>query len=563
MARVAKVSNNKKRQIDALVEQAAQVMQQGRFDVCEQLCRRIDEMQQGNADASSIRGVMASRMGHVQQAIQLFHRAIEAAPRRCEFHANLAGIYLIQGKAEQALESYRRALTLKPLQLQFQLGCASALIALARFDEALTMMIAAHKRQPRNTDVLMKLFRASYDAGYIARAEGWLQLLLAVEPLDAEAHYCYGMLLLEDGRKQDGEREVRETLRLNPAHADAGILLSELKTYGEQDADADQLASMYKQAKEQSPERIKLGFAYGKVLDDLGNYDAAFRCFDEANTIRSQSSRYDQDQELAHLQMVMQANTPAVVQQQAGLDDASPLFIVGMPRCGSTLVEQILGAHPDVVTRGECGYFEEALHRTAPKNTPLTLDAMAAYEPDQWQALGRSYLEMLQAGVGSAARYTDKTLSNVRLIGAIHCALPNACIIHVRRHPLDTCWSIYRHNMLGTMFDYGRNLGQLGYYYRMYQQLMQHWREVLPAGVMYELDYEALIGDQEQQTRQLLDACGLPWDEHCLHFYQTQNAVRTASLMQVRKPISAASIGGWEHYEKQLQPLVKILGVTV
>jgi len=556
---MAKLSNNKKRQLRQLADRAAQCWNQGQFDACEKLCKQMHALQDGNADAASLRGLIANHQGQTDQAIALFQAAIKASPRRCEFHANLAGVYLTQGRAEDALVSYRSALKLKPNVIQLQVACAGALIALGRFEAALSMLTSAQKRRPNDVDVLMALFRANYQAGHTTTAQGWLEKILSNNPAHIEAHYCLGVLLIEDGKAEAAEPEIREALRLNPKHGDAAIVFSELKTFRQRDEVVEQIASTYGTSTEDT--RLKFGFAYGKILDDLGDYDNAFRCFESVNAIRKQHSNYDQDMELSHLNAVMQSYTADVVQQSTGVKDSSaPLFIVGMPRCGSTLVEQILASHSDVLPRGECGYFESALDDVSrDTEAPFTLDTLTSFDADQWQQLGQTYLNKLHIKTGQAKHYTDKSLSNIRLIGAIHCALPQAKIIHVRRHPLDTCWSIYRHNLLGGMFDFGHNLGELGYYYRMYLRLMQHWREVLPDGVMIEVDYEDLVTDQEAQTRRLLDLCDLSWDEQCLRFYQAEHAVRTASVMQVRRPMSSGSIGVWKHYEKHLQPLMRIL----
>jgi len=536
-------------------------MNQQRFDLCEQLCAHIDSLQENNADAASIRGVMASSMGRQKLAVRYFQRAIEVAPRRCEFHANLAGMFLLQGDPDKALAAYQRSLTLKPHQLEIQLGCATALLELGRFDEARAMMLAAHRRQPSSCHVLMRLFRGDYETGRLDEAEAWLQQVLKLDAGHAEAHYCYGMLLSGNGQHQaEAEAEVKEALRLNPVHAGAALLLSELKSYTVRDADVELLASMHADTRLPVTDKVKLGFAYGKVLDDLGEYDQAFDCFEQANQLRSEQSTYDNDQELGHLQLLKDTYTPQVLAHASDRECDAPLFIVGMPRSGSTLVEQILAAHPDVVARGECGFFDDALAVSSSQEEPLTVESLAAYDEQQWGRVADDYLQKLQQA-DTALRYTDKTLTNIRLIGAIHCALPKARIIHVQRHPLDNCLSIFRHNLLGAQFDYGRKLGELGYYYRMYQQLMQHWRDVLPAGVLYEVDYQSLVADPEPQTRQLLDACGLEWNESCLRFYEADNVVRTASFMQVRKPVSSGSVGVWKHYEKQLQPLIRILGV--
>ncbi|MBL4774923.1 MAG: tetratricopeptide repeat protein [Mariprofundus sp.] len=558
---MAKLSNNKKRQLRGLADRAGQHWNQGQFEACEQLCKQMNALQAGNADAASLSGLMANHHGQPERAIEMFQAAIKAAPRRCEFHANLAGVYMMQGRADDALISYRRALKLKPKAFQLQVACAAALVALGRFEAALNMLLAVQKKRPNDVDVLMALFRACYQAGQTEEARIWLEKVLLNNPAHVEARYGLAVLLIEDGKAEAAEPEIREVLRLNPKHGDAAIVFSELKTYQQRDATVELLASMYADSTDEQ-QRLKFGFAYGKILDDLGEYDEAFRCFEAVNAIRKEQSDYDQNMELSHLDAVMQSYTPAIVQQGGGLEDRTPLFIVGMPRCGSTLVEQILASHNEVMPRGECGYFEAALHdMSSTSDMPFTLDALTSFEPDQWQQLGQRYVDKLRIKTGEATHYTDKSLSNIRLIGAIHCALPQAKIIHVRRHPLDTCWSIYRHNLLGGMFDFGHSLGDLGYYYRMYQRLMQHWREVLPDGVMIEVDYEDLVTDQEPQTRRLLDLCDLSWDERCLRFYQAEHAVRTASVMQVRRPMSSSSIGMWRHYEKHLYPLTRILNM--
>ncbi len=554
------LSNNKKRKIQQLLTQINHALGKGAFDACEQLCRQIDSLQPDNADAANMRGLAASHQGLADTALACFRKAIEAAPRRCEFHANLAGLYLMHHQYDKALASYRQALKLKPSLLPARLGMASTLTALLRYDEAIDVLQQLQRQRPRDQDILMRLFRACYHAGRIGDAETWLRKLLSLNDQHVDAHYSLGMLLLENGDQQAGLEAIRSTLRLDPHHADAAILLSSGKRFHEEDEDAHAIMDMFQKAEPESESRSKLGFACGKVLDDLGQTDKAFACIHEANAIRHQHAQYDADTELAHLEAVMASYTPDVVRHTSKLEDRSPLFIVGMPRCGSTLVEQILAAHPDVSPRGENGFFEETLLRAGQSmGQALTLEHMTAMPDDALNELGLSYLALLRGQDHHARHLTDKTLSNIRLIGAIHKALPQARIIHVRRHPMDTCWSIYRHHLLGPMFDYGHNLGELGYYYRMYLRLMQHWRDVLPPNVMYELDYEQLVADPEDEIRKLLEACDLEQDERCLRYYESGQTVRTASFMQVRQPVNASSVGAWKRYESHLQPLMRIL----
>ncbi len=554
------LSNNKKRKIQQLLTQINHALEQGSFDTCEQLCRQIDSLQPDNADAANMRGLAASRQGQADAALAWFRKAIEIAPRRCEFHANLAGLYLMHHQYDQALSSYRQALKLRASLLPARLGLATTLSALLRYDEAIDVLQTLQRQRPRDQDILMRLFRACYQAGRITDAESWLRRLLTLNAQHVDAHYSLGMLLLENGQQAAGLEAIRTTLRLDPGHADAALLLSSAKRFSEEDEDVRIIMDMYDHAEAETESRSKLGFACGKVLDDLGQIDKAFECIHEANAIRHQQAHYDADTELAHLEAVMASYTPDVVRHTSGLEDRTPIFIVGMPRCGSTLVEQILAAHPDVSPRGETGFFEETLLRAGQSmGQVLTLEHMAAMPDEALHELGVSYLGLLRDQEHQIRHLTDKTLSNIRLIGAIHKALPEARIIHVRRHPLDTCWSIYRHHLLGAMFDYGHNLGELGYYYRMYLRLMQHWRDVLPANVMYELDYEQLVADPEGETRKLLEACELEQNERCLRFYESSHAVRTASFMQVRQAVNDASVGAWQRYEHNLQPLLRIL----
>jgi len=200
-----------------------------------------------------------------------------------------------------------------------------------------------------------------------------------------------------------------------------------------------------------------------------------------------------------------------------------------------------------------------ALARRHCDTAPLTLERITHFTADEWQQVGQDYIDTVTDNI-STAHITDKTLGNIRLVGAIHCALPQAKIIHVRRHPLDTCLSIFKNNLAGELLGFSSSLTDIGQYYRIYQQLMAHWRKVLPEGVMYEINYEDLVSNQEEETRRLLAFCELDWDDHCLQFHTLRNKVQTSSIAQVRRPMYKDSVAAWQRYEKQLQPLIDILG---
>ncbi|WP_167632455.1 tetratricopeptide repeat-containing sulfotransferase family protein [Mariprofundus ferrooxydans] len=561
MARVTKLSNNKKRQIEALVEQAASALSARRTDVCEQLCLKIEAIQPGNADVANIRGIVCVQAGDKMQAEQLFVQAINAAPKRAEFHNNLGKLYLSQKLFTDAAERYRSAMHYDRNSLDLKLGYCASLVGMGEPEKALPILEQLRSKKPNPPDLFMALFYAYQGLGRIDDALACLDKLIAGDADHFDARFQRGQLFMQQGRMQEAEDELHAALALRPDYSKAYSMLVEMKKFtSDDDADKKTMEALYQQSAPGSVDRVYLCFALGKANEDLKHFDEAFAYFEEGNTLRQRYSDYNLDAELAHLEAVMSFYTPEVLQCTSSLDDDRPVFIVGMPRSGSTLTEQILAAHPDVGSRGEWNAFEESLLDRGQPDQPLTLEEMTAFSAEQWRETGQAYLDRLDDD--ASKRIIDKTLINFRLIGAIHCALPHARIIHVRRHPLDNCLSIYRANLSGGHFDFGYNLGRLGYYYRMYQRLMQHWRTVLPAGVMYEMDYEELVANQEDQTRRLLEFCDLDWNDACLQFNKAPTVVATASVAQVRREMYSDAVARWKRYEKHLQPLIKILGVT-
>ena len=557
-----KLSNNKKRKIGELLEQAKAAVAAGRIAAFDELCRRIEGVQQGNPDVANLRAIVRYKMGRPGEAEQLFTMAIQAMPTRHEFHQNLGALYLEQKRYAQAADCYGRAIKLGNKALPVQLCYCKALVELGHYEQALPILNRLHKQHPRDVDVLMGLYMTSEPLNLIEEAEGYLQQILGIDPNHVEAHAKMSRLAVQKGRMDEAEAEARKALAIQPNNPGAYDILTYAKKFrSADDPDIAAMTNLYERSTPDSEDRQTICFALGKVLEQLKQYDRAFELFAEGNGIRHKKSRYEAGTELANMGRIMAAFIPESLSHTSSEDDPTTIFIVGMPRCGSTLVEQILAAHPDVESRGECNFFaSKALSSLHSDDNPLTPEQLAAFTPKTWDEVARNYLEHLKGNNSSALRITDKTLTNFRHVGAIHCALPMAKIVHVRRHPLDTCLSIFKHHLQGFMFDYGYDLSELGDYYSMYLKLMQHWRDVLPKGVMYELDYENLIADQEKETRKLLEYCGLSWDEACLQFNKTKNAVRTASMAQVRRPIYADSQAAWKRYKKQLKPLIRILG---
>jgi hypothetical protein len=360
-------------------------------------------------------------------------------------------------------------------------------------------------------------------------------------------------------------RRTLETLiRVEPRRARAHFHLVRLKRMTRDDP---QLGVLERLARERNAmgekEAVDVSFALGKAYDDIGDYERAFARFAEGNAQKRAGLVYDEAKTFAHLQMIAKAFTTDAIDARRGLGDATaaPIFIFGMPRSGSTLIEQILSRHPDVSARGEIDAFEMAAADAVDADgRHLSLPEMfSRLPPGQLQAIGRRYVERMTAAGEDAKRTTDKKPSNFLFAGLIHLALPGARLIHTRRDAIDTCWSCFSQRFADVGMPSAYDLGELGRFYCAYDSLMEHWRRVLPEGAILTVDYEDVVADLEGQTRRILAHCGLEWNDACLEFHKSRRQVRTASAGQVNQPLYNNAVGRGRNYERFLAPLINEL----
>ncbi|RMD60150.1 sulfotransferase family protein, partial [Candidatus Parcubacteria bacterium] len=504
--------------------------------------------------------LLAARRDDHMEAERLLVQAINQAPRRVDLYENLGSLYISRNVPDAAEEVYRKALTLNPTSFKSKLGVAVALVRQRKGEDALPILLELKKRHPNEVEVLQAIFLALEQMDRYQEAFPFLEKAIAIAP---ENTYLRELRALASTRKGDFElarKDLEYVLASEPDHPRAWSALSRIIKFQRDDPKLFQLDRAFENSPEDSPARVYLAFASAKAMEDVGEYDEAFARYAEGNAIRHRHlDGYNLDAELAHLQAVMEYWAADAFASTSGLTDERPVFIVGLPRCGSTLTEQILSAHPLVASRGEWNAFEGVLlawqQRTG---TTITLEDMTGYASAQWAEIGRLFLNRLDEGE-QALRITDKTLNTHRLLGAIHCALPKAKIIHVRRHPLDHCLGMFRANFRGGEFDFVYSLRGIGYYYRMYARLMRHWASVLPEGTMLEVRYEDLVREPEREVRRMIDFLGLPWDEACLDFSRARTIVRTSSVAQVREGMRKDYMQRWKRYEKHLEPLKRIL----
>jgi len=314
--------------------------------------------------------------------------------------------------------------------------------------------------------------------------------------------------------------------------------------------------------KEKIPEadRIDLGFALGRIFEKTGNYEKSFNFILEANTLKRGAYNYSSQTDQALFERVKTTFSLEFfkVRQSFGDQNTTPIFIVGMPRSGTTLTEQILATHPQVFGAGELEILPNLVDRVcAERSAAWPQECVPKLDQNTLTQMGTEYLETLRKFSSDACYITDKLPYNFLHVGLIKIILPRAKVIHCQRNPMDTCFSIFKTEFAG-LHEYAYDMAELGRYYKLYLDLMSHWEKVLP-GFMYTLQYEEIVSDQKSQTKKLLDFCALPWDDACLNFHKTARRVTTASLSQVRQPLYQNSVGRWKCYERQLEPLRKAI----
>ncbi|WP_404482134.1 sulfotransferase [Novosphingobium sp. BL-52-GroH] len=468
-------------------------------------------------------GMAAAEAGQVAKAVPLIEAAVERGPQ-AEHLAQLARLLILLRRDGEAAEAAREALALSPtdaLTLD-TIGCVLA--RLGDHEASVVPFAAAVAIEPGNPDFRYNLAAASGFTGRVDEARAHYEAILARDPGNARVHYALAILSRQTAQSN-------HVPRLQAALANAG----------------------------KPEEALRIRYALAKELEDIGSADDAFHHLSVANDAHKRAIRYDFAQDAAIFDAIETLFAADEGEAAAGLTAEAPIFVVGMPRTGTTLVDRILSSHRDVEAAGELQAMPLAVKQLSgtPSRTvidPATIAASAGIEP---AAIGEAYLA--RAGHhrrSGKTRFTDKLPANFLYIGHIARALPDARIVCLRRNPMDTVWSNYK-NLFASQsayYAYSYDLMDTARYYARFDRLMALWESRWPGRVL-QVSYEALVADQEAQTRRLLAHCGLAWDEACLSFHENRAAVATPSAAQVRRPINADGIGKWRSHEVALEPV--------
>jgi tetratricopeptide (TPR) repeat protein len=502
-------------------------------------------------------------LGRAAEAIGHYHRALAAQPNYADAHYNLANVLDEIGQREEAIGHYAKALEIRPVFAEARNNMANVLQKLGRHEAAVSQYEAAVGLKPRFADAYHNLGKAYYALNRCEYAIAAYEKALAIDASKAAVYNDMAAAHLVLGHFRESYAAFAAAVARAPRNAAIHLNLAGLARFT---ADDVRLAALEKLAEDISSlsdnDQIALHFALGKAHGDLKNRERSFGHLLKGNALKRRQIAYDEEATLAGFARTRAVFTSELIRTKRGCGDYSraPIFIVGMPRSGSTLVEQILASHSRVFGAGEISDFAKAV-RDLPAASTNFPEFISSLQDDDLRRLGRRYVGSVSAKAPKVLRITDKMLSNVAYVGLIHLALPNARIIHVVRDPVDTCLSCFS-LLFGEDLPYTYNLGELGRYYRAYATMMRHWQSVLPEGVMLDVRYEDVVADLKGEGRRLVAHCGLDWEDRCLAFHETQRPVHTASVTQVRRPIYRDSIGRWRAYRDLLRPLLDALEIN-
>jgi tetratricopeptide (TPR) repeat protein len=540
------------------------VLERGRLDEAEASYRRALQIRPDFAEIHYNLGNILRDLGRQAEAENCLRWAIQLKPDFAEAHNNLGSILMNQGWFVEADISLRWALKIKPDYAEAQNNLGSSLMYQNRIIEAETCLRQALMIAPDFAEAYGNLGCNFLKQGRFDEAEDCLRRALEVKPDFAEAYSNQSSILMEQGMFTEAEVCLRRALEIKPDFAEARFSLAQVRKVKVSDENLAALIAAEEAVRNGTmalPEKelLFLHFALGKSYDDIGDHEKAFPHFIEGCRLKRATLDYDPDKTAQEFAGIMRNFDVATMERLRGGGDPSslPIFVLGMPRSGTTLVEQTIASHPEVYGAGELHDLMAIARRDI--GTTAFPDNLRLLDRERLTAWGAEYVSGLQQRAPDARRITDKAPVNFFSIGLIHLMLPNAKIVHVNRNPVDTCLSCF-----SKLFTFGQehtyDLSELGRYYVDYARLMAHWRKVLPAGAFLDVQYEDIVANQEAQARRIIEYCGLEWNDTCLDFHQNKRAVRTASMAQVRQPIYKSSVERWRPYEKFLGPLFDALG---
>lgn len=564
----------------------------------EDCSRKVIALRPDWAEAHFNLGISLRDQGRLPEALDAFHVAIRLKPDHATAHNAIGYVLARQGRIPDAEQYLRRAVVINPRSAEAYNNLGNILRIQKRHEEAIASYHKAVEAQPDNINAMLNLVDVLGELGRLEEMIEWDRRILALRPDFAKVHHHLGNVLIATNKVEEALACYCNALSNKPDFTEAaGAAAQTLQKLGRFDESCEYILPVLERDEKSTailvafsaiakrigrqeqavrlieetlrqdglPDKDKqeLHFAAGKLHDDLGHHEAAFEQCRLANELYRTRFAWAEhgkavDASIAFFQPDRMRRLP-----RAQIVSDRPVFIVGMPRSGTSLVEQILASHPCIFGAGEldelnrfANSMQDGIGSAFPY--PACLDRITQATVD---SLSKQYLDQLLALDDKALRVTDKMPHNFLHLGMIAMLFPGARVIHVMRDPMDVCLSIY-FQKFNNLHAYANNLSDLGYYYRTYEKLMAHWRSVIELPLL-EIQYEKLVADPQTWIPRLVEFCGVEWNDQCIRFHETTRPVNTPSNEQVREPMYSRSVGRWRHYESQLEPLKLALAQRV
>ncbi len=572
-----------------LVERAMQLQASGRLDEASALYRKLLAKMPGHPDLHHLYGLVLTQRKDFSTAEKHLRQSLALRPDTPPYLNSLGMLYLKSGATSRAEQCLARAMSLAPAYADPVLNLGNLRMSQQRYADAAVLFAKGAELGPNNPVARLNLGNAMKRLGQLEAAAENYRRAVALDPGFAQAHYnlglvekmrgCYGealraveaalsrvpdylaaLMLAGEIHEHLGDLEqatrcYQSCIAAQPDHAAAYWGLANLGRYRFTDSETDRMQTLLNQ-RPTDDDRILLHFALAKALEQQQSYADSFGQLRAGNELQRRQFSYSTEETRDFMARQAQVFTRSRLRAwpQHGLATVRPIFIVGMPRSGTSLVEQILSGHRQVAGGGELETSLQIVHSKLPEMTGKPADeALRVLEPAHLRALGEFYCRQNRSLVESAERFTDKLPFNFALIGMLACLFPEARFVHVHKHPMDACLGCYKQLFTqGQLFSC--DLDELGDFYIEYRRIMRHWQEVVPERII-NIGYEQLVAEPARVVARLLEFLGLPWQDECLDLESNRRVVRTASAGQVRAGIDASAVDRWRHYAAELQPL--------
>jgi len=507
------------------------------------------------SDVSYNLGNVLKDLGHLEKAVESYKKTIAIEPNYYAAQHNLGVTLQELGLFNDAAEQYEQALNIKPDNIEARINLGYVYQSLGQLEEAVAQYDSILSIHPGNIEALNNLGIINRELGYSDEAISYYKKALEIDPGYAGAYYNLGFIYQDLGQVEDSIEQYEKAISIAD-HAWSYHNLSYLKQFKADDPQISKMQSLLSNSNLSNLDRIHLSLALSKVHEKLGNKVEFFQFLKEGNNLRKKELSYSLEQSKkihSAIIKIFSSNPPSIIESVSEHESKKqPIFIVGMPRSGTSLVEQILDSHNKVYGAGELNTLTRLIN-------PIIKNYLAGDIKNLTEKtllfIYQEYSDMLARINTSKIVITDKLPLNFQYIGFILSVFPDAKIVHLKRDARATCWSNYKHFFTDTENGYSHNFDDLVGFYSLYDKLMNFWHDLYPNKI-YDLCYEDLTNDQENETKKLLDYCDLDWDKDCLNFHQNDRQVKTPSTLQVRQKIYKGSSDAWKEHWEHIQPLI-------